>query len=220
MKSLTNKYVLGAIAAAFIAAFVLGSRAYRPDPQPSAPQPTTTADTAAQLIRDYSPVFGPADAPVTLVEFLDPECESCAAMNPIVKDVLREFSGKVRLVVRYMPFHGNSAYASGLLEGARAHDRYWQLLDEFFVKQPQWASHHAPRPDLLLGYVRGLGLDERSVLETARSAETTRRIQQDRADGIVLGVTGTPTFFVNGRRLASLGHQPLRMAVSQALSGK
>jgi protein-disulfide isomerase len=133
---------------------------------------------------------------------------------------MREFDGKVRLVVRYMPLHGNSAYASGLLEGARAQGRYWDLLDVFYDRQPEWASHHAPRPDLLVGYVGALGLDVRAMEAAARDPETVRRIRQDHADGVAFRVGGTPTFFVNGHMQMHLGHAPLRQAVIQALGSR
>lgn len=213
-----NKYVLGGIAIALVAVFVLASQWYTPTPAPAPTPAPTPAGASAQLIRDYSPELGPANAPVTIVEFLDPECEACAAMHPIIKEVMREFDGRLRLVIRYMPLHGNSAYAAGLLEGARAHDKYWPLMDEFFLKQPQWASHQAPRPDLLIGYATALGLDGPSLEAGSRSAETIRRIEQDQADGRAFGVRGTPTLFINGRMLMQLGHQPLRLAVLEALA--
>ena len=94
MNASTNKFVLGGIAAALILAFAIGSRLY--EPAPEAPPPASPPPAGAeppQLIREYSPTIGPTEAPVTVVEFLDPECESCAAMHPIVKNVMREFEG-------------------------------------------------------------------------------------------------------------------------------
>jgi protein-disulfide isomerase len=221
MNASTNKFVLGGIAAALIVAFAIGSWLYRPAPEATPPAPSPAPGTPPpQLIRDYSPAVGPAEAPVTVVEFLDPECESCAAMHPIVKDVMREFDGKVRLVVRYMPFHGNSVLAASLLEAARGRERYWQLMDTFFARQPEWADHRSPRPGLLLQYARDLGLDQQSVQDATRNADIAARIQQDKADGLALGVRGTPTFFVNGRMLMQLGRAPLRNAVLEALGGR
>jgi protein-disulfide isomerase len=211
-----SKGMLAAIAAALVAAFVAASMIYRTQEQRQA-----TATAAAQpdrLVRPYSPTLGPADAPVTLVEFLDPECEACASMHPIVKRVMGEFDGRVRLVVRYMPFHGNSAYAAGLLEATRAHDKYWEALETFFLRQHEWASHHAPRPDLLLEYAVLVRLDPAKWKQEAANPEWQQRIAQDAEDGKALGVTRTPTFFVNGQLLAQIGYEPLRSAVEQALT--
>ena len=71
------------------------------------------------FIRDYSPRFGNKDAKVFLIEFLDPECESCRMLYPHVKNLIKEYEGKVQLVVRYAPFHGNSKIAVAALEAAK-----------------------------------------------------------------------------------------------------
>jgi protein-disulfide isomerase len=171
-----------------------------------------------RLIRPHSPTLGPADAPVTIVEFLDPECEACASMHPIVKKVMSEFDGRVRLVVRYMPFHGNSAYAASLLEATRDHGSYWGMLETFFLRQHEWASHGAPRPELLLEYAVLGGLDKEKWKAEAANPEFERRIRQDAEDGQALGVNRTPTFYVNGQPLARIGYEPLRDAVAAALA--
>jgi protein-disulfide isomerase len=211
-----SKGMLAAIAAALVTAFAAASMVYRKQEQQQA-----TATAAAQpdrLIRPYSPTLGPADAQVTIVEFLDPECEACAALHPVVKQVMREREGRVRLVVRYMPFHGNSAYAASLLEATRAHGAYWGMLETFFLRQHEWASHGAPRPELLLGYAVLGGLDQAKWKAEAANPEFQQRIRQDFEDGKALGVTRTPTFFVNGAPLAQIGYEPLRGAVEQALA--
>jgi protein-disulfide isomerase len=213
-----DKYLLGGIVVALAAVFVIGASWYRQDEQ--AAIATITTGSTDRLVRPYSPTLGPADAPITLVEFLDPECEACGAMHPIVKRVMEEFDGLVRLVVRYMPLHPNSVYAAGLLEGARSQEMYWELMDAFFSRQPEWASHDAPRPELLAAYAAQLGLDIERLTAAASDAEVERRIRQDTSDGQALGVNRTPTFFVNGRPLARVGYEPLRSAIVAALPAR
>jgi protein-disulfide isomerase len=211
-----SKGVLAVIAAALVAAFVAGTFLYRSQ---EAQQATAAASASPdRLIRPYSPTLGPAGAPVTIVEFLDPECEACASMHPIVKRVMGEFDGRVRLVVRYMPFHGNSARAAALLEASRAHGSYWGMLETFFLRQHEWASHGAPRPELLLEYAVLGGLDKEKWKAEAASPEFQQRIRQDAEDGQALGVNRTPTFYVNGQPLARIGYEPLRDAVAAALA--
>ena len=211
-----SKGVLAVIAAALVAAFVLAAVLYRGQ---EAQQASATASANAdRLIRPHSPTLGPADAPVTIVEFLDPECEACAAMHPVVKRVMSEFDGRVRLVVRYMPFHGNSAYAATLLEATRAHGSYWGMLETFLIRQHEWTSHGAPRPELLLEYAVLGGLDKEKWKAEAANPEFQQRIRQDAEDGKALGVARTPTFFVNGQPLAQIGYEPLRAAVAAALA--
>ena len=210
-----NKLTLGAIAALLVVLFAAGAYRYRA-------QQTATAETAAQagseqLVRPYSPTQGPANAPVIVVEFFDPECESCRAMYPFVKQVMAEFDGRVRLVIRYMPLHQNSAYAATLLEAARAQDKYWEFLEMVMYRQPEWASHNAPRPELLMTYAPLVGLDAEKLRIAATDPQIRTRIEQDRNDGMALGANRTPTFFINGKPLMQLGYAPLRDAIQAEL---
>ena len=72
-----------------------------------------------KFIRDYSTVIGNSDAKVTLVEFLDPSCETCRAFYPIVKDIMANYKGKIKHVIRYAPFHQGSDYIVKLLEATK-----------------------------------------------------------------------------------------------------
>ncbi len=212
--TITGRF-MAAVAAVLVAGFAAAAIWYQRADDSRVEQ--VVAQNPGQLIRPDAITLGPADAPVKVVEFLDPECESCAAMHPIVKQVMRDFDGRIQLVVRYLPLHKNSVYAAGLLEGARAQGKFWETLDVFLARQPEWASHEAPRPGLLMNYVRDLRLDEQAVIGVAGSETTRRRVDLDRDDALALGVNRTPTFFVNGQRLARLGYEPLRDAVAAAM---
>ena len=169
------------------------------------------------LVRPHSPRLGPDAAPVTVVEFLDPECETCSAFYPTVKKVLREFDGRVQLVVRYMPLHNNSAYAASVLEATRPEGRYWEALEMLFARQPEWASHHAPRPELIMVYMKELGLSADHLENVSQEPEIKRRILQDQDDGLQLGVMRTPAFFINGKLLSRLDYRSLREAIEREL---
>ena len=138
-------------------------------------------------------------------------------MYPIVKQVMAEFEGKVRLVIRYMPLHPNSGYAASLLEAARAQNKYWEFLEIVMVRQPEWASHAAPRPELLLTYAPQVGLDVDQLRAAASDPQVRMRIMQDERDGRTFGATRTPTFFINGRPLMRLGYDELRAAILNSL---
>lgn len=212
-----NRALLVIVAAAVVAAFVLGARWYRSN-QAAANAANGAEQASLELfVRPHSVTQGPADAPVTVVEFFDPECESCRAMYPIVKQVQSEFGDRMRLVIRYMPLHQNSAYAASLLEAARAQNRYWEYLEVVLAKQPEWASHTAPRPDLLVGFAAQAGLDAEQLRVAATDPAIRTRIQQDQADGMALGANRTPTFFINGKVLPQLGYQQLRAAIQAEL---
>lgn len=210
-----NKLLLAAIAAVLVVGFVLGAQWYRA-------RQTEATNASAQasderLVRPHSITQGSAAAPVTVVEFFDPECEACRAMYPIVKQIQNEFGSRMRLVIRYMPLHQNSAYAASLLEAARAQNKYWEYLEIVMLRQPEWASHQAPRPDLLIGFASQVGMNGDQLRLAATDPQLRARIQQDRDDGMALGANRTPTFFINGKILPQLGYAQLRAAIQAEL---
>lgn len=209
-----SKPLLAAVAAALVAVFLVAGYWYRRAETGAA---TIDPAMAARLVKPYNVTVGPSNAPVTLVEFLDPECESCGAMYPIIKQVMAEYGDRVRLVIRYMPLHQNAAYASVVLEAARLQNKYWELADVMFQRQAEWASHHAPRSELLMTYAAQVGLDVERLRVATTDPSLRARIQQDRDDGIALGVDRTPTIFINGTPLARLGYGPLREAIDAEL---
>lgn len=210
-----SKPLLAAIAVVLVVSFVIGANWYRG--RQTAEAENTARTNSALLVRPHSPTLGANGAQVTLVEFFDPECEACGAMYPIVKQLLAEFDGRVQLVIRYMPLHQNSAYAATLLEASRAQNRYWEFLDVVMARQPEWASHHAPRPDLLVSYAAQAGVDVDQLRIAATDPDIRARIQQDYNDGMTLGANRTPTFFVNGKPLPQIGYAPLRAAIQAEL---
>jgi len=210
-----DKYLMVGVFALLATAFLLGARWYRNKERTQLE--TNVQKNADLLIRPYSLSLGPADAKVTIVEFFDPECEACRAFYPITKEILKEFDGKVRLVVRYMPFHKNSVYAASVLEAARKQGKYWEALEIMFARQPEWASHHEPKPELLVTYMKAIGLDMETFTSSLQDSEHKSKIQQDQQDGTQLGITKTPTFFVNGKLLQNLGPEDFRMAIKNEL---
>ena len=179
----------------------------------------TPADPSL-LERPHSPVKGAADAPVTIVEFLDPECESCRAMHPIVKQLLAEYSGKVRLVIRYLPFHGNSRLAAAALEEARAQGKFDQALDALFERQPEWGDHARPRPELIPEILAKLGMDKAKLNADYLLAEHGAKVDLDHEDAKKLGVKYTPTFYVNRMALEQIGYAPVKEAIDRALAAR
>jgi protein-disulfide isomerase len=202
------------VAAAVGAGFYMRSQTQVKEAQLASQPPAP----AAVLVRAHSKTRGPADAKVTVVEFLDPECEACRLMYPVTKHLLQEYAGKIRLVVRYMPFHPNSMYAAAALEAAAEQNRYWEMLEILFLNQPQWGDHHQPRPELIPEFAKQIGLDMDAWNRSISKGEHKVLVDMDKADGTKLGVKGTPTFFVNGRMLDQLGYESLKAAIEAELA--
>ena len=220
--------ILALVAFLVVIGAVVGANYYRKSVQ-NAPVTVNSGGkssvSAEMLVRPDSPTLGAADAPVTLVEFLDPECESCAAFSPVVKKILKDYDGKVRLVVRYMPLHSNSLRAATLVEAAGEQGKYWQMQELLFQRQPEWGERHgaptsAPKPDinaLFDKYATELGLDMAEINAAAKENRYKEKLERDLADGRALGVRQTPTFFVNGRRLARFSESDLRALIEDEL---
>lgn len=184
------------------------------------------AERVGSIAQEDSHIFVPEhavrkgnpDAPVTIVEFFDPECESCREFHPYMHSIMSDFEGKVQLVMRYAPFHQNSAFAIKILEAARKQGKYWEALEILFQHQPEWGSHHNPQPELIWNYLPRLGINVDEVKKTMDDPSIQRIIEQDIKDGQELGVKGTPTFFVNGQQVQEYGPDALRNAVENALT--
>lgn len=191
-----------------------------------ATRPATVATTATlppeqseALLRPYSPILGPEDAPVTIVEFFDPACEACRAFYPVVKDIMSEHGDAVRVAIRYTAFHGEASLeAIRVLEAARVQDVYEPVLEALLREQPSWASHGAPEPGLILQIGAKAGLDTEAARTQMLLPGIVAILNQDSADVETMGVRQTPTFFVNGRPLDPFGEAELRALVAEEVA--
>jgi protein-disulfide isomerase len=212
---MNRRTLLLATGAAALAVFGGGAwivAATRPEPAP--PKPVAAS---LPLIRAHSPILGPEDAPVTIVEFFDPACEACRAFHPVVKQIMADFPDDVRVVLRYAAFHGVSPEAVRLLEASRRQGIFAPVLDALYATQPQWAGHDAPRVDLAWQAARRVGLDQARAEVDRMAPEVTAILNQDMEDVKTVGVRGTPTFFVEGKPLAEFSPKGLFDAVKAAV---
>lgn len=211
-----QKIIIGISSAVLILAFVVGASFYKKN---QAKQISFLAQENIEVfIRDHSPTMGSEQPAAVIVEFLDPECESCRRFYPIVKQIIAEHPGKIKLVIRYTPLHKNSKFAVRILEAARQQGKFWETLQLLFEKQPLWGDHHQPRPELIWDFLPQLGLDIEKIKQDMDNPAIEKIMQLDMADAVQLKVRGTPTFFINGKALESFGEEPLRAAVLEAIN--
>jgi protein-disulfide isomerase len=180
--------------------------------------PALAPEFAARLVRDHSPVVGPAQAPVTIVEFLDPACEGCAAFSPIVKQIQLLYPAEVRVVSRFAAFHQGSDEAIRLLVAAHQQQKFETTLDALFERQQEWASHHAPNVAQAWEIAGASGVDLVRARRDAKSAQADKVLSIDGKDVVALTVVQTPTFFVNGRALTTFGPNQLLDLVKQEVA--
>ena len=178
----------------------------------AAQEPEAVSAPAPQwnvYVRRHSPVIGPVNAPVTIVEFFDPSCEACRAFYPIVKQIMAQYPNDVRLVLRYTPLHEGSEEAVRILETARQQNVFEPVLEALFVEQPRWATHDGPQLYIAWAAAGAAGLDQARARAAMQAPRISAALNQDIADATTLGVRGTPTFFVNEKPLPSFGPQQL-----------
>ena len=205
---------LGAVAALAVI-FVGATMAYRASQSGGG---TVDAATLALLDRPPAPVVGEADAPVVIAEFLDPACETCAMFYPAVKDVMAADPGRIRLELRWAPFHDGSEAVVALLEAARRQGQFWPALERLLATQSAWAINHTADVNLAWQQLGGLGLDRDRIIADMGSPEIQQIVQQDLADASALQVTMTPEYFVNGRPLPSFGWEQLLQLINEELA--
>jgi protein-disulfide isomerase len=153
-------------------------------------------DLAAPVDAGRDHIRGPEAAPVTLVEYGDFECPYCGQAEPVVRELLADF-GDVRYVWRHLPLndvHPLAQLAAEAAEAAAEQGAFWELHDVLLTHQD------ALRPSDLMGYAEQLGLDVERFTESMHTHAGAARIAEDVDSADLSGVSGTPTFFVNGRR--------------------
>ncbi len=200
-----------------VAAFVVAAMFHNSGQEQAANENASKHSEA--LVKDYSMKAGSADAKVTLVEFMDPACGTCAQFHPFVKGLMQHYTGKVNLVVRYAPFHQGSDQMVAILEAARKQGQFWPVLELMFASQQQWTVNHVGQPEVFRGILENAGLvDMAKLSQDMNDPAIAQIIRQDLADGSLLGADKTPTFFVNGKPLPSFGFQQLRDLVDAEVS--
>jgi len=162
--------------------------------------------------------MGPANAPVTIVEFFDPACESCRAVYPFVKQLLAQYPNEVRLVLRYAPFHPGSSEAVRIIEASRLQDKFIPVLEALLRVQPLWADHG--RPDIAKAWdaAGAAGLDLERARKDATRSQFDELLRLDVADLQTFEIKATPTFFVNDKPLVILGQRQLQDLVEEEVA--
>ena len=155
---------------------------------------------------------------IVFVEFLDFECEACRAAHPAVEQLRADFGDKVTFVVRHFPLHKNSEDAARAAEAAAAQGQFEAMYSRLFETQPEWGERSDSQRGGFFGFAEDLGLGITAFREVYDDPAVLERIRRDKTDGALVGVTGTPTFFLDGEKLEVGSFEELVAAVQNALS--
>ncbi|MEV4969537.1 DsbA family protein [Streptomyces scopuliridis] len=210
------------IAAVLVAAFAaaLGSfLLFRPD----SPSGTLDAEPAAQamLVRESSHRLSrPERSELTVVEFLDFECEACGAVYPVVERLRERYGDRVTFVARYfpMPGHRNGELAARAAEAAAQQGKFEQMYSKLFTTQAQWGEAKESKEAVFRGFAEELGLDMALFDKALKDPATAERVRADQRDGLGLGVQGTPTLFMDGERVTPGSYEEFKALIDERLS--
>src|SRR5712691_2927396 len=163
----------------------------------------TEQQVAAKIEVGNAPVLGPKNAPVTIVEWSDFQCPFCGRVEPTLQQLREQYQGKIRIAWKNQPlsFHPNAMPAAEAAMAAHEQGKFWEFHDALFKKQLQLG------PALYDDLARQLGLDMDRFRGAIQARKHAAHIQADIAAGNAVGAQGTPTFFINGKKL--VGAQPI-----------
>ncbi len=208
----TTLIVVALAVVALVTAMIVTSGGSSPDP----------AVVAERLVRaDSHRLQTAADDKVTVVEFLDFECEACGAAYPGVERLRADYQGKITYVVRHFPLPGhlnanNAAYAA---QAAANQGSFEAMYKKLFESQASWGDQQVDHKATFEQYAGDLGLNMDQYRTDVAAQATADRVNADRDDGLALGVSGTPTFFINGAEYdGRYTYEALKAAVDTALA--
>ncbi len=166
---------------------------------------TTSTETSdkAVTIEKTGMFKGSENSPVTLVEFADFQCPYCATAYPILEEVLKEYDGKVRFNYKHFPLisiHRNAVPAATAAEAAGLQGKFWEMYSLLYSRQQDW-SNEPSAGKKFEEYASELDLDVEKFKSDMTSDALAKKIDDQRNEGISLGVNSTPTFFLNGKRI-------------------
>ena len=143
-----------------------------------------------------------------LVEFSDFQCPACGIYYPLVKKLKTDLGDKLTVVYKHFPLsqiHKNADLAARTAEAAKIQGKFWEMHDMIFEKQNEWSGSNQAL-SLFSSYAVSLGLDKDKFLQDIDSNEVRNKISDDYQQGVRLGVKGTPTFFLNGKKITNPGN--------------
>ncbi len=183
-------------------------------------EPSESAAARTSVREDSHVLSDAGDGAVTVVEFLDFECEACGAFFPTVESLREEFDGQVTFVMRYFPLpgHFNSKNAAVAVEAAAQQGQLEGMYQRMFETQVEWGEQQESAAALFREFASDLGLDLDQYDAAVADPATLARVESDFTDGIELGVQSTPTFFVDDERVELTSFDDLRAAILAAIA--
>jgi protein-disulfide isomerase len=159
-------------------------------------QNTRILEDPVSIPTSGSPVTGPANAPITLIEFSDFQCPYCIKAVPQIQSILKAYPTEVKLIFKEFPLeiHSEAAFAASAALAAHKQGKFWAMHDALFANRNDLSR------EIILALAKGIGLDMNRFETDLASPAIRQAVLKDIQDGDQAGVEGTPTLFINGQR--------------------
>jgi protein-disulfide isomerase len=172
------------------------------------------------LIKSDSHVEGPANAKVSIVEFGDFQCPACGSAYPVVTQIEQNYKGKVKFVFRNypLPVHKNAKVAAQAAEAAGAQGKFFEMYHKLYDNQKAWSDSNDALNEFFVKYAKEIGIDVNKFSTEVKASKYTEKIQNDQNDGNAVGVSATPTFYINGvEQVGGLPYDEFKAKIDEAL---
>ena len=179
-------------------------------------RPTIDYNKVYTLPTAHSPIKGNKDAPVTVVEFSDFQCPYCSRLQPILQQVLKAYPKEVKLVYKHYPlsFHKQARNATKASMAAGEQGKFWEMHDVIFKNYTKLSEEKFKE------FAEQLGLNVEKFTSDYSSTKYDQQIQQDIALGRSVAVTGTPTLFLNGKRMSGRSFEDFKSSIENITKKK
>jgi len=179
-----------------------------------------SSDKVKLLVRDTSHTEGTKGAKVTIVEFGDFQCPACGSAYPTVAKIIEDYKGKVTFVFRQypLPVHQNAKVAALAAEAAGGQDKFFEMYGQLYENQKAWSESKKPVDEYFVKYAKEIGLDVNQFKKDVEQKKYEKNIQQDMNDAGAIGVSATPTFYINGEEIVGgLPYDEFKKKIEAAL---
>lgn len=186
--------------------------------QKTVPSTTPVENANIPAVRETDIILGNKEAKVTIIEYSDFQCPSCAAANPMVNQLLAEYDGKIRFAYRHFPLsqHKNAKISAQAGEAAWKLGKFKEYKDILFEKQTEWENVSDPS-GLFESYAVSINLNGEEFRAIMNSEETKNRVNEAEKEALSLGINSTPSFFIGNKYVGNISLEEFKRLIDEEL---
>lgn len=179
-------------------------------------------DFEVGVIHPLDNIKGSASSTVVLMEYSDFQCPACRSYYPVLREIMQQYGDRMAFVYRHFPLitiHPNAEFAARAAEAAKKQGKFWEMYDLLFEKQNEWANSSNVAP-IFESYATLIGISVEQFKTDWVSADVKNFVRSQRLHSVKVGLQGTPTFYLNGRKIQNPGSiEEFKSLIEAALKG-